>query len=164
MLSRVLFYFVLFIFFLLFSVACPYSFNNQLPKHLKTIAVPLFADKTFEFGLKERLTNSIIKQFMETNALKVTDLQHADSVFKGTIKSYKKSVASYDSNEKVNEWELKITVSVEFKDLKKDKVIYKKKNKSLTIRYSEGGDEEENKNVLISNLAKELVKEALTTW
>lgn len=159
---KILFCFAVLLFTL--NLGCPYSFSNQLPNHLKTVAVPLLEDKTFEFGLKERFTNSIIDQFMQSNVLKVTDLQHADSVFKGVIKSYKKQASSYDSDEKVKAYEIVIKIEIEFKDLKKDKIIYKNSNYTARAQYNIGGSEEEAKNVLVSDTAKKLVQEALTTW
>jgi len=149
---------------ILLGASCPYSFTNQLPSHLKTVSVPLFEDNTYEFGLKERLTNAVIDQFMQSNVLKVTDLQHADSVFKCNIKSYKKNVYSYDSDEKVKSYELTLKLEIEFRDIKKDKVIYKNMSYIGKTSYSAGGSEDDAKLVLISDTAKKIVTEAITQW
>ena len=68
---------------LIFVSGCVYSFSgSSVPKHLKTIAIPLFEDQSGfgEPGLKENFTTSLINLFVNDNSLEVADRNTADSI------------------------------------------------------------------------------------
>ena len=102
-----------------------YSFSgSSLPAHIRTVAVPMFDNKTSEFGVREDITDSIINQFTQDNSLKVTDRRSADSMVQGTIVNIREQAGAYSTDEKVNEIRVYVTVQAKFEDLKKHKVIW----------------------------------------
>ncbi len=73
---------------LIFLSGCMYSFSgSSVPKHLKTIAVPLFEDQSGfgEPGLAESFTTTLINLFVNDNSLEVAERNTADSILEGSI-------------------------------------------------------------------------------
>ena len=111
------------VFFYFFLVSFgPLSFSDSAELHLKTIAVPLFQDNTAEFGIKEELTNELIRAFSEENSLKIADRRSADSILNGTIVAINDQAGSYSRDEQVNEIHAHIFVKIKYEVLVKRKV------------------------------------------
>ena len=122
--------------------ACSYSFTGaSVPPHLKTIAIPIFSDRSGsgEFNLGENLTNSLIQKFVDDNTLIVTDKLNSDSILEGTIVSLTDAPAVVTGNENISTRRLTITVRAVYKDLVKRKNIFEK-NFSNYGDYSTDGD------------------------
>jgi len=102
----------------------PYSFSGAALPHIKTVNVPLFADKTAEFGVKEELTNAIIDAFTRDNTLKIAGRRDADSVLQGTLVRVVEKPGAYNAEEKVQEIQVYVTVEIKFMEVKKSKVIW----------------------------------------
>ena len=120
------FLFILFLFLITIDFRCGYySFSgSSLPPHIRTVAVPMFDNKTSEFGVREDLTDAIIYEFTQDNSLKVTDRRSADSMVSGTIVNIREQAGAYSTDEKVSEIRVYVTVQSKFEDLKKHKVIW----------------------------------------
>jgi len=113
-------------FLLLLALSCGYySFSgSSLPPHIRTVAVPMFANRTTEFGVREDLTDAIINEFTRDNTLKVVDQRVADSIIEGTITSIREQAGVYNKQEQVKEIRIYVQVHARFEDLKKNKVIW----------------------------------------
>lgn len=110
---------------LLFCYCGYYSFSgSSLPSHLKTIAIPVFDDKTSEFGVREKISEALIEEFTRDNTLKISDPRNADSILEGTITSIRDQAGAYDANEQVKDIKIHITVDVKFRDVKKREIIW----------------------------------------
>lgn len=102
-----------------------YSFSGSaLPPHLRTIAIPIFANNTTEFGVPEDLTDALINEFTRDNTLKVVDRRAADSIIEGTILNIRDQAGAYNQQEQVREIRVYLRVKAKFEDLKKNKVIW----------------------------------------
>lgn len=107
------------------ALACGhYSFSGSSASHLKTVAVPVFEDRTAEFGIKERLTNLIIDAFTRDNTLKIADRRAADSILLGTLQRVEERAGVYSEDETVQEIRVYLTVQIKYEDLKKRKTVW----------------------------------------
>jgi len=111
---------------LLFSAfACGhYSFSGSMASHIKSIAIPLFEDRTAEFGIKEELSDALIAEFTRDNTLKIADRRNADSILEGVIRQIRDQAGAYDSEETVQELKVYLTVDVRYFDATKKKVVW----------------------------------------
>lgn len=109
---------------LIFSQCGNYSFKGSLAPHLKTVAIPMFDDQTAEFGVKEELTDEVIKRFIEDNSLKITDRQNSDVLIEGRISSIRDQAGGYDREETVQDVKVYVTVNVKCTDQSKRKVMW----------------------------------------
>ena len=151
---------------LIFSVnflRCSYSFTGaSVPPHLKTIAIPLFQDRSgsAEPTLREDFTNDLIRKFTDDNTLQVVGKQSADAVLEGTILSLSSSSVSVTKGENVNLIRMKITVKVTYKDLVKKKKIFEK-NFSNYEDYKNAGDVTENRAKAITEALDKITEDIL---
>lgn len=104
-----------------------YSFSGSLPPHLKSVAVPLFDDRTAEFGVKEALTDAIISEFTADNTMRIADLPDADCAVRGVIERISDRHGAFTAQEEVQEMKVYVTVQIKFEDLKKRKVIWEER-------------------------------------
>jgi hypothetical protein len=128
--------------FLIFLSGCAYSFSgSSVPKHLKTIAIPLFEDQSGfgEPNLKENFTQSLINLFINDNSLEVAERNTADSILEGSIVSVVDAPSVISPGEQVSVRRVTITVHVTYQDLKLRKKVWDK-NFSNWGEYNTSGD------------------------
>ncbi len=145
----------------------PYSFSgNSLPPHIKTIAVPLFEDRTSEFGIKEKLTDAVIAEITRDNTLKIASEDKADAIVYGKILSVQDRADTYNEQEEVQAYRVYITVEVEVRDVKYNKPLWKERwsqwglyslNEGLDARQT--GIEE-----AIQKLAEDILNKTISNW
>ena len=127
---------------LIFLSGCAYSFSgSSVPKHLKTIAIPLFEDQSGfgEPGLKENFTTTLINLFVNDNSLQVADRNTADSILEGSIVTIQDAPSIISPGEQVSKRRITINVHVTYQDLKLRKKMWEK-NFSNWGEYSTSGE------------------------
>ncbi len=115
--------------FLIFLSGCAYSFSgSSVPKHLKTIAIPLFEDQSGfgEPGLKENFTTTLITLFVNDNSLQIAERNTADSILEGSIVTVEDAPSIIAPGEQVSKRRVTITVRVSYQDLKLRKKVWEK--------------------------------------
>jgi curli biogenesis system outer membrane secretion channel CsgG len=111
---------------LLVLLSCGYySFSgSSLPSNIRTIAIPMFENKTTEFGVPEDITDALINAFTQDNSLKVVDRRTADSIIEGAIVNIREQAGAYNQQEQVQEIRIYVRIKAKFEDLKKNNVIW----------------------------------------
>ncbi len=87
---------------LLFSSGCGYhtaGHNVQLPRNVKTIAVPAFKNETTTYRIEQMLTASVVREFItRTHYSILNDASgDADATLRGTVLSTSASPLAYDT-------------------------------------------------------------------
>ena len=120
----------LLLFIAMLGASCgPYSFSGAASTHIKTIAVPVFEDRTAEFGVRDRLSNAIIDEFTRDNTLKIADRRTADSILHGTLLGVQETAGVYNQSggnqpESVQEVRVTVTAQLKYEDVKKRKTVW----------------------------------------
>jgi outer membrane lipopolysaccharide assembly protein LptE/RlpB len=109
---------------ILFS-ACGYHLagtgTSTLPKHLKTVAIPVFENTSSEPDIHRNMTNVIRQSFINDGRLKVVNTKNADLVMRGVLNSYALQAVSFDSNDVAVEYYVALGVAINVKDMVKRK-------------------------------------------
>lgn len=110
----------------LLNLSCiKYSFKGALPSNLKTVAIPLFEDRSRWVGLQEEMSQQVVDAFIQDNTLQVIeDESEVDLLLKGTIVSVRERNTSVSSNEQVEELEMVVSVKVECLNTHLDKPLW----------------------------------------
>lgn len=104
---------------------CAYSFSGAtLPPHLRTVAVPLFDNRSPEFGVDQRLTDAVIEAVNKDGTLKISDPGSADCVVRGALLRVEDRAGQYDARETASTFRVTLTVQAAFEDLRKKTVIW----------------------------------------
>jgi len=149
------------------AVSCGYySFKGALPSHLKTIAVPLFNDRTTFPNVRENLTNKIIDSFIADNSLKIVDESQADLILSGTINSINIQAAVVKSGEEVAESKVTVSVSIKCEDVKTSKMLYERSFQQYGVLSATAGLDERDAaiNEALDLLTEDIVNATLGGW
>lgn len=91
-----------------------YSFRGSLPSDLKTIAIPLFEDRSRWAGLQEKLYQGVIDGFISDNTLTIIeDESAADLVMTGVIQRIQTRRTGLSNDATVEEEQIVVTVKIE---------------------------------------------------
>jgi outer membrane lipopolysaccharide assembly protein LptE/RlpB len=102
---------------------CGYSLRGSLPGHIRTVAIPVFTNKTQEPAVENFLTRAVVDAFVTSGRLKVVRPEDADSILEGEIIGYQLNSLSFDPRVNVREYRLTVTLNLQFKDVKKNVVL-----------------------------------------
>ncbi len=156
------------LYFVLFAAGCGvYSFSGAANPHIKSIAIPLFEDRTSEFGVRENLTNALVEAFSRDNTLKIADRRNADSILEGVLVSVEDRPGAYNRQEQVQEIQVYLTVEIKYRDLKKRRVIWEERIRQFGT-YAPGaaekGTREEAIAEAVAKIADEVLNRTVSGW
>ncbi len=104
---------------------CGYSFRGNLPDHIRTVAVPIFTNKTQEPAVENAITAAVIDAFSNSGKLKVVSAGQADSVLEGEIVGYQLQSIAFDRQLNVREYRLLVTLNIQFRDVRRGGMLWR---------------------------------------
>ena len=154
-------------------LGCGYSTSPALlPSHLKTIAIPVFENETSEYTLEQGITDAVVQRFVADNHLKVVDERVANSEIKGVIKVYRNAVFGISAGaQRAQEYRVTIQVAVVFKDLVKNREIWRDDALERTANYyvtdvpgQTAKTELDGRKEAITKIADEILSRSVQGW
>ncbi len=152
---------------ILFLGSCGYySFKGALPSHLKSIAIPLFNDKSGYPDIREKVTDALIEAFVEDNTLLVVDNSKADLIISGTVQSIQKKALAVKPGETVAEYNLNVILKVSCEDVRTSKKLYDKSFVKHGILSGSGGQQEVDQAIdeAVAQLTEDILNTTLGGW
>jgi outer membrane lipopolysaccharide assembly protein LptE/RlpB len=107
---------------------CGYSLRGNLPGHIKTVAVPVFKNRTSSPGVENFLTGAVVEAFSTNGRLRVVGTAQADSVLEAEVTGYQVQSIAFDPRANVQQYRLVVTLNLRFRDLKRDTVLFEQQN------------------------------------
>ncbi len=92
---------------------------------VKTLNIPIFANKTFKTNLEALLVNSLVDEFSLRRNFRVISRQDADLTLSGTVLSYGTAAVSYTALDTVREYRAMVTVEAVLRQTNTQKVLWK---------------------------------------
>jgi hypothetical protein len=129
------------------------------------IAIPIFSNQTFKYGLGETLTDSVIKEFISDGRIQVVGEKEADVILRGEIVRYLKEAPSkLTATLEENRIRIEVLVSLVSKEEKK---ILKERKIEEVLAYSSseaGGIQTEDE--AVEEACKEIAEKMIDaiTW
>ncbi|MBN1465407.1 LptE family protein [candidate division KSB1 bacterium] len=158
---------LLILFGMLFVFSCSYySLKGSLPPHLNTVAVPLFDNRTPEFGITENLTDAVIDEFIRDGSLKIADRSAADVLITGSIISVNDRAGAFDQQETVQDIKVYISVQVECTDQVKRQAMWNERITQFgSYDPAEGPDGRQNAyEEAYAKLSQEILNKTVSNW
>ena len=109
----------------LLVAGCSYSLRGSLPEHIRTVAVPVFSNKTQQPAVENFLTRAVVDAFVTSGRLKVVRPEEADSILEGEIVGYQLDSLSYDPRANVREYRLTVTLNMQFRDVRQNVMLWR---------------------------------------
>lgn len=149
-----------------------YGFSSSLlPAHIKSVAVPLPENRTNRADLSAALADSLTEAFLADQTLKVVGERDADSVVEAVVLEYRREPFTFDAAENVQTYRVEILLEARFVDVRKNAVIWEKKQLSQWDTYnfaSVGGRAPESEEIgigrVLAKLTDEIVNLTLQAW
>lgn len=107
-------------------VGCGYTWRGTLPAHLRTIAVPTFANRTSEPGVESLLTRAVVEAFSTSGRLQVVPPERADAVLEGEVTGYEIQSIAFDPRANVRLYRLVVTVNLRLHDRVQNRVLFER--------------------------------------
>lgn len=118
---------------------CGYSTRGSLPDHIKTVAVPIFKNRTLEPGVDSAITSGVVNAFSSGGRVKVVPIDEADAILQGEVVSYSLDGLSFDQNANVRAYRLRVVLNVEFRDVRKSALLWRQEGLSETSDFQVQG-------------------------
>lgn len=106
--------------------ACGYAFRGNLPDHIQTIAVPVFANRTAQPAVENTVTRAIVDAFSTNGRLRVVSADRADSILEGEVTGYELLSIAFDSAANVRAYRLVLTMNLRYRDVREKKLVFQR--------------------------------------
>ncbi|HEV8640008.1 MAG TPA: LptE family protein [Methylomirabilota bacterium] len=110
----------------LLVAGCGYTLRGTLPAHIKTVAVPVFKNRTSEPAVENSITRAIVEAFSTNGRLRVVKPEEADAILEGEITGYQVDSVAFDASANVRQYRLTVTMNLRFRDVRENKVLYER--------------------------------------
>ena len=107
---------------------CGYSFQGTLPDHVKTIAVPIFVNRTQQPAVEGVITRAIVDAFATNGRLRVVRTEDADSILEGEVLQYTVGAIAVDPSLNVQQYRLGVTLNLRMRDVRLNKLLFEQAN------------------------------------
>jgi hypothetical protein len=115
---------------------CGYSLAGRgsfLPAYIRNIGVPTFTNQTSVFDIERIVTERVRSEFIGRGKYKVFPQREGnDAVLLGDITAITVVPAAFNEQNQASRYALIVTVKIEFRDLKADKILWE--NPALQFR------------------------------
>ena len=146
-----------------------YSFSSAVKTHISTIAIPVLVNETLEFGAEQGVTDALITEFTEDNALRVVGEEQADSILRGTVVLYERPVISYDASGNPREYRVRVVARLSYEDLTLNEVVWEEDVEGWAVYSEIGGSgdlksEEQAREYAFEKLAQDVLSKTVQGW
>jgi hypothetical protein len=104
--------------------------DSQLPKHIKTVAVPAFQNNALRYKIESRFTRAVMDEIIRKGrGLRVQgDPKGADAVIDGVIRDFVFSGVLLDNKGRARIFEVTVVAAVTVRDQVENRVLYDNQN------------------------------------
>ncbi|MDX9911539.1 MAG: LptE family protein [Phycisphaerales bacterium] len=146
-----------------------YAFASTYDERVATVAVPVWGNDTFSYGIEAALTESLIKQVQSATPWRVTDADTADTTLTGTITRAELRPISTDPITGLGqEYAVRLTVDFTWVDNRTGEQLVRRQNfsasGSFVPAYGTGERLEIGETATLEELAREVVGELRSRW
>lgn len=107
---------------------CGYSFQGTLPSHVKTVAVPIFINRTQQPAVEAVITRAIVDAFATNGRLRVVRPEDADSILEGEVLQYTVGAIAVDPSLNVQQYRLGVTLNLRMRDVRLNTLLFEQAN------------------------------------
>lgn len=107
---------------------CGYSVHGTLPDHIKTIAVPIFVNRTQQPAVESVITRAVVDAFATNGRLRVVRPEDADAILDGEVIGYTVGPIAVDPSLAVVQYRLGVTLNLRLRDLRRNEVLFEQTN------------------------------------
>lgn len=118
---------------------CGYGTRGNLPEHIKTVAVPIFKNRTLEPGVDTAITSGVVNAFSSGGRVRVVPLEEADAILEGEVVAYSLDGLAFDRSANVRAYRLRVVLNVEFRDVRRSALLWRQEGLQETSDFQVAG-------------------------
>ena len=143
-----------------------YTFSGStLPSHIKTVTIPVFANKTLEPGIDDDVTTELSKEVLKSQLRPANS--DADATISGAVTRYVNRPHTFGAGGaevNVEQYIVQISAEVEFFDNRKQESIYKGTVSGEGIYLFETEAEALGRDKAVKNLVERIMQNSVQMW
>ncbi len=141
-----------------------YSFSGAGKAPFDTLTIGLFANNTIEYEMGDRLTDAVVDAFIRENLVKIVDPSRAQAVMDGTIVSYRRDPYTYNEEDIVSQYAVKVSVQVKVLKSESEDIIWEKDFYAEGVYDANTETEEDGQARAITLLTADIVNNTTKSW
>jgi hypothetical protein len=146
-----------------------YGFSPAGRGGTSTVAIPIFANETLEYGAEQDLTDALIEEFTDDNSMRVVPEEEAESIIRGVVIAYERPVLSYDAGGSPREYRVRVVARIAYENLSTKETVWEADVEGWAIYAvtAEGGgltSEDEAREVAFEKLAQDVLSKTVQGW
>jgi len=103
---------------------CGYSLRGSLPDRIKTVAVPVFVNRTSEPAVENFLTQAVVHAFSTNGRLRVVKPEEADALLEGEVVGYQIQPLALDPRANIQQYRLLVTMNLKMRDVRRNTLLF----------------------------------------
>ena len=141
-----------------------YSFSGAGKAPFETLTVSPFANNTIEYEMGDRLTDAVVDAFIRENLVKIVDPSRAEAVMDGTVVGYRRDPYTYDKEDIVSQYAVKVSVQVKVLKAESEDIIWEKDFYAEGVYNADTETEEDGQARAITLLTTDIVNNTTKSW
>ena len=114
----------------LLASGCGYSLHGHLPADVRTVAVPILANRTTKPFVETEMTRALADAFATDGRLKIASRDVADAVLEGEVIGYELVSIAFDPALNIRLYRLVVTMNVRFRDVRRNTMLFQQQGLS----------------------------------
>ena len=103
---------------------CGYTVRGALPGHIKTISVPIFANRTQQPGVEGFITRAVVEAFSTNGRLRLAPSDQADAILEGEVVGYSVAAIAFDQSANITVYRLVVSLNLKMRDVRERKILF----------------------------------------
>ena len=103
---------------------CGYSLRGNLPGHIRSVAVPVFTNRTSEPAVENILTQAVVQAFSTNGRLRVVKPDQADAILEGEVVDYQILALAFDPRANIQQYRLVVTMNLRMRDVRSNTLLF----------------------------------------
>lgn len=146
-----------------------YTSASMYPADVRTVAVPIFDNRTFETGLERQITDAVIKEIHARTPYQVVTEAEADTLLVGAVMTVRKTELSNQQGSGLAQELLRtVTISFTWKDLRSGRILAQRLDFEASDVYIASRPINEREEIaewaVAEELARDIVSNMRDTW
>lgn len=108
------------------TAGCGYSLRGTLPSDIRTVAVPIFVNRTPQPAVEALVTRAILDAFASQGRLAIARPEVADAILEGEVITYDVVSIAFDRRANVQQYRLVLTLNLRMRDRRRDTVLFER--------------------------------------
>ena len=143
---------------------CVYSFSAAGKPAFETLHVSQFTTETAEYQLADRLTDAVIDGLIQDNTVKIREASRADAVMEGSVSGYRRDPYTYEQNDIVTEYAVKVSVHVKVVKANTEDVIWEDNFYAEGVYNADTETDQDGQNRAITQLTADILDRTTKSW